>query len=144
MLQSYSPKDVNVSFNGLPVTGFAPDSFIRLRRNTDIVDETVGSDGELSLTFIPDRTGEIEIELMQTSPSNLTLSGALLAMENARIPTVGVLMVQDPSGSVLAIAKNAYIKGYPEVELGSGQNSKTWMFGCEVLEYSSTPPGFNP
>lgn len=143
MLQSYSPKDVNISFNGIPITGFAPDSFVRLSRNSDVVSETVGAQGELSLTFIPDRTGNIEIELMQTSPANLTLSAALLTMENAQLVTIGVLMIQDPSGSVLAIAKNAYIKGYPEVELGGEQNSKTWTFGCETLEYSSTPPGLN-
>lgn len=144
MLQSYSPKDVNISFNGIPITGFAPDSFVRLRRNSDVVRETVGADGEMALTFSADRTGEVEIELMQTSKANLTLSLALQLMEKTRTPTLGVLMVQDPSGSVLAVAKNAYIKAYPEVELGADMNTKNWMFGCEVLEYSDTPPGFNP
>lgn len=144
MFHEYSPADVAVSFNGLPITGFAPDTFIRLRRNTDVFGETVGSEGELALTVIPDKTGEIEITLMQTAPSNFDLSAALKLQEETRVPTIGVLMIQDPSGSVLAIAKNAYFKAYPEVELGSDQNSKTWMFGCEQLEYTSTPPGFVP
>ena len=142
MLPAYSPKDVNISFNGFPVTGFAPDSFIRLRRNSDLLGETVGAAGELSLTKIADRTGEIEIELMQTSESNFVLSAVALATENGGPITVGVLMIQDPSGSVLATALNAYIKAMPEVELGADQNSKTWMFGCETLEYTATPPGF--
>ena len=51
-------------------------------------------------------------------------------------------MIQDPSGSVLATALNAYLKAFPDVELGAEQNSKTWMFGCEILEYTSVPAGF--
>lgn len=141
MLPSYSPKDVHISFDGVAITGFAPDSFIRMRRNSDLLGETVGSAGELSLTKIADRTGEVEIELMQTAESNLLLSGVAHAIENGGPITVGVLMIQDPSGSVLGTALNAYIKSHPEVELGSDQNSKTWIFGCEVLEYTSTPAG---
>lgn len=141
MLPAYSPKDVAISFNGIAITGFAPDSFVRLRRNSALLGETVGAAGELSLTKIADRTGEVEIELMQTSASNLLLSAVALATENGGPVTVGVLMIQDPSGSVLATALNAYMKSFPEVELGAEQNSKTWTFGCEVLEYTSTPPG---
>lgn len=143
MLPAYSPKDVNISFNGFAITGYATDSFVRLRRNSDLLNETVGASGELSLTKIADRTGEIEIELMQTSESNLLLSAVALATENGGPVTTGVLMIQDPSGSVLAVALNAYLKALPEVELGAEQNSKTWMFGCEILEYSSTPAGYD-
>lgn len=142
MLPSYSPKDVSISFDGVAITGFAPDTFVSLRRNSDLLGETVGAAGELALTKIADRTGEIEITLMQTASSNLALSALALATENGGSITTGVLMIQDPSGSVLATALNAYVKSFPEVELGADQNSKTWTFGCEVLEYSATPPGF--
>lgn len=143
MLPSYSPKDVAISFNGVAITGFAPDSFIRLRRNSALLGETVGAAGDLSLTKIADRTGEIEIELMQTSASNMLLSAIAVATENGGPITVGVLMIQDPSGSVLALAVNSYIKAMPEIDLGAEQNSKTWTFGCEVLQYSSIPPSGN-
>jgi len=138
---SFKKSSPLISFNGIAITGFAPDSFVRLRRNSDLLGETVGAAGELSLTKIADRTGEIEIELMQTSQSNLLLSSVSILTENGGPVTVGVLMIQDPSGSVLATALNAYIKSLPEVELGAEQNSKTWTFGCEILQYTSTPPG---
>lgn len=145
MLNSYSPKDVNVSFSGIAISGFAPDSFIRIRRNSDILNETVGSQGELSLTKIADKTGEIEIELLQTSESNILLSGILLGFEfgTASIP-VGELIIQEPSGSNFTIAHNAYIKMAPEIELGADQNSRVWTFGCEELVYTSAPAGFSP
>lgn len=144
MLNSYSPRDVNVSFNGIAITGFAPDSFIRIKRNTELLKETVGSAGELALTHNADKTGEIEIELMQTSESNLALSALVNGMEtqNALIP-VGAIVIQDPSGSNLTVAVNAYIKGLPEVELGAEQNTRTWMFGCEELLYTDTPDGYS-
>ena len=138
MLPAYSPKDVKVSFNGITITGFSPDSFIRLKRAVEFVANTVGAQGDLSLTKVADRTGEIEIELMQTSESNTELSILANAQEVGGDIVIGVLTVQDPSGSVLALAINAYLKGHPDVELGAEQYSKTWMFGCETLEYSAT------
>lgn len=145
MLVSYSPKDVNISFFGIAIEGFAPDSFIRARRNSDILNETVGASGELSLTRVADKTGEIEIELMQTAESNLLLSGLMYAMEfDGGVIPVGELMIQDPSGSALVIASNAYVKSMPEVELGAEQSSRTWTFGCENMWYTSTPSGLLP
>lgn len=145
MLNSYSPKDVSVSFNSIAITGFAPDSFIRLRRNSDVLTETVGSAGELSLTKIADKTGEIEIELLQTSESNLALSALLLETEfgGGLIP-VGEIIILDESGSNTTVAHNAYIKTAPEIELGAEQNSRVWKFGCEELVYTSLPSGFVP
>lgn len=142
MLPSYSPKDVKVSFNGIAITGFAPDSAIRLRRNSPIIKNTVGMAGDLSITRIADRTGEIEIELMQTAESNLDLSALAHSIELGGPIPVGAMLVQDPSGSVLATALNAYLMMHPDIELGADQNSKVWTFGCEILEYSATPPGF--
>jgi len=144
MLNSYSPRNVNVSFNGIAITGFAPESFIRIKRNSDLLAETVGSAGELALTHIADKTGEIEIELMQTSSANLGLSALVLAMEfqTSLIP-VGEIVILDPSGSNFTIAHNAYIKRVPEIDLGATQNSRTWVFGCEELVYTATPAGFS-
>ena len=145
MLNSYSPKDVSVSFNGIAITGFAPDSFIRLRRNSEVITETVGAAGELSLTKVADKTGEIEIELLQTSESNISLSALLLATEfgGGLIP-VGEIIILDESGSNTTLAHNAYIKAAPEIELGAEQNSRTWKFGCEELVYTNVPSGFVP
>lgn len=145
MLNSYSPKDVNVSFNGIAITGFAPDSFIRVKRNTDVLSEVVGAAGELSLTKIADKTGEIEIELMQTSPSNLALSALLFGTEwdDAPIP-VGEIIIVDPSGSNFTLAHNAYIKMAPDIDLGAEQTSRVWTFGCESLKYVPVPAGFIP
>ncbi len=134
-----------MSWNGFALTGYAPDSFIRISRNSDVLKETIGAAGELALTKVADKTGTLELELLQTSETNLILSAILLGTEfEGDVIPVGQFILQDLSGSVLVIATNTYLKQAPEIELGADQNSKVWTFGCEELRYSSTPDGFNP
>ena len=144
MLNAYSPKDVNVSWQGIAITGFAEDTMIRISRNEDVLTETVGARGELSLTKNANKTGEIEIELMQTSESNLALSALLNTMEQGGVIPVGQLIIQEPSGSNITVANNAYLKGTPDIELGMEQYSKVWTFGCENLLFTDLPDGFIP
>jgi hypothetical protein len=140
----WSPKDVNIAWNVLgAITGFADDTFVVLSRNTDMTEETVGADGTLATTRNADRTGSIAITLMQTAESNILLSAVANAQEKATKFLTGALTITDPSGSVLAVATGAYLKAMPEVTLGSGQNSKEWMFFCEGLEYTSVPEGIS-
>jgi hypothetical protein len=138
MLRSYSPKAVSIAIAGIPITGFSPDSIIALSRNTDIVEEEVGAQGDLSLTQNADRTGEITISLMQTSPSNALLSLGAQSQENVYDNVLPFsITVLDPSGSVLAYASNCYYKSFPDVEVGASQSAREWMFGCETLTYGS-------
>ncbi len=74
MYQQYSPKDVVCSWNGIAIEGFAPDSFLRLQRTSPLVTPVVGAGGQVALTRNADKTGTIEIELIQTSLSNQMLS----------------------------------------------------------------------
>lgn len=143
MFQSYSPKDVTVSWNNVPITGFAEGTFITMKRATESKKKTVGSQGDVCLTMSADRTGEIEITLMQTAPSNNTLAGLLNAEEITRIPTVGVLTISDPSGSALALSKNAFLMSYPNVDFSDDSTERVWMFGCEDLSFQ-TAIGFVP
>jgi len=138
MLRSYSPKDVIVTVNGIPLTGYAPDTFISISRNAELVEEEVGSDGSLSLTKVADKTGEITIMLQQTSPTNTALSAAALVQEYATDEIIPmVITILDPSGSVLAAATNSYFKSYPSMDVGASQNAREWMFGCEDLVFGS-------
>lgn len=138
--KTYSPKDVNIAWNNLAITGFSEDSFLRLEWNEDIFSEKVGADGILALTKSADLTGSVEIELMATAKSNVLL-GAIEKAQRAATASVAYsnFEVSDPSGNVLAVAINAYIKTRPSIDLGSDQNSKVWVFGCERLEFIDVP-----
>ncbi|QIN92976.1 hypothetical protein [Phage NBSal004] len=142
MYQQYSPKDVVCSWNGIAIEGFAPDSFLRLQRTSPLVTPVVGAGGQVALTRNADKTGTIEIELMQTSLSNQMLSAIQAKQDNMELEEdiSSNFVIYDPSGSVLATGINAWLQELPQIELGRDQNSKTWIFGCEKLEYTSTIP----
>ena len=142
MYQQYSPKDVVCSWNGIAIEGFAPDSFLRLQRTSPLVTPVVGAGGQVALTRNADKTGTIEIELMQTSLSNQMLSAIQAKQDNMELEEdiSSNFVIYDPSGSVLATGINAWLQELPQIELGRDQNSKTWIFGCEKLDYTSTFP----
>ncbi|UPW39691.1 hypothetical protein ESCO56_00014 [Escherichia phage vB_EcoM_ESCO56] len=142
MYQQYSPKDVVCSWNGIAIEGFAPDSFLRLQRTSPLVTPVVGAGGQVALTRNADKTGTIEIELMQTSLSNQMLSAIQAKQDNMELEEdiSSNFVIYDPSGSVLATGINAWLQELPQIELGRDQNSKTWVFGCEKLDYTSTIP----
>ncbi|URY12355.1 hypothetical protein [Shigella phage ESh19] len=142
MYQQYSPKDVVCSWNGIAIEGFAPDSFLRLQRTSPLVTPVVGAGGQVALTRNADKTGTIEIELMQTSLSNQMLSAIQAKQDDMELEEdiSSNFVIYDPSGSVLATGINAWLQELPQIELGRYQNSKTWIFGCEKLDYASTIP----
>ena len=142
MYQQYSPKDVVCSWNGIAIEGFAPDSFLRLQRTSPLITPVVGAGGQVALTRNADKTGTIEIELMQTSLSNQILSAIQAKQDDMELEEdiSSNFVIYDPSGSVMATGINAWLQELPQVELGRDQNSKTWIFGCERLDYTSTVP----
>ena len=142
-LPVYSSRDVLVSWSGVPITGFTPDSFINFSRNVDLTDEEVGASGELSTSINPDRTGNGKISLQQQSPSNLLLSGILNAQDAGGALVIGNLTITDPSGSTLALLSGAYLKVAPEISLGSTAtgSSRDWTFFVEHLNFTSSPDG---
>lgn len=142
MYQQYSPKDVVCSWNGIAIEGFAPGSFLRLQRTSPLVTPVVGAGGQVALTRNADKTGTIEIELMQTSLSNQMLSAIQAKQDNMELEEdiSSNFVIYDPSGSVLATGINAWLQELPQIELGRDQNSKTWIFGCEKLDYTSAIP----
>ena len=142
MYQQYSPKDVVCSWNGIAIEGFAPDSFLRLQTTSPLITPVVGAGVQVALTRNADKTGTIEIELMQTSLSNQMLSAIQAKQDNMELEEdiSSNFVIYDPSGSVLATGINAWLQELPQIELGRDQNSKTWIFGCEKLEYTSTIP----
>ena len=142
-LPVYSSKEVAVSWSGTALDGLAPDSFVTLALNSDLTDEEVGADGQLSISRMPDGTGTVTLSFQQQSNANLILSGVLLSQQNSPTFITGSLTVVDPSGSVLALMTNAHIKTAPEQTLGSSATGVTrdWVFFCESMNFTSKPEG---
>ncbi len=142
-LPVYTSKEVSVSWSGVTLDGLAADSFVSFALNSDLTDEEVGADGQLSISRMPDTTGTCTLSFQQNSTSNLILSGVLAAQLNAPTFITGSLSVVDPSGSTLALLTNVHIKTAPENTLGSTAVGATrdWVFFCENMFFTAAPEG---
>lgn len=134
-LLTYRPEDVSIAWNGINITsGLAPDTYITLDRNEDAFTLTVGADGTGARTQNANKSGTIELTLMQNSPINALLAAQALADENiTSADVVSALTISDPSGSLIAGAEDCWIKKIPQQELGKEYGTRTWMFECSRL-----------
>ena len=142
-LPVYNSREVQCSWNGVALTGLAPDSFITFSRESDLTEVEVGADGQANISRLPNRTGTCTISLQQNSPGNIILSGVMLEQEANSTLFVGSLTIADPSGATLALLTGVHLQVAPEVSLGSSANGATrdWVFWCEGMKFTSAPEG---
>jgi hypothetical protein len=132
-MKTYDPKLNTLIVGGFPITGFADGSFIRVRRNNDMWSLTVGADGEGTRTKSNDKSGQIEIELSQSSLSNQFLSNLALADELENAGVVPVLM-KDGSGASIHAAEQMYVKKVPDAEYGKEATTRVWILETDNLQ----------
>lgn len=137
----FASGEVKVSWDGVPFEGFAPDSFITVARNTDVTDEEVGADGQLSVSAMVDKTGTVTLTLQQNSITNNILAGILSAQEENNDVVYGNITISDPSGAVIVNVYNAHIKTPPEIDIGNKATGKTrqWVFFAERVAFEDIP-----
>lgn len=133
LLTEYAPEDVKVAWNGIDITGFGPDSFIRFERAVDGFGKTVGADGTVARTRNADRTGVVTITLMQNSLSNRLLAAAAAADELGG-EVISNFTVNDPSGSGLAVAFDAWLRKAPDQDYAAEYGTREWVFDCAYLQ----------
>jgi len=138
-LPVYASRDVQVSFSGQAIEALAPDSFITFSLNSPITETEVGADGQVSISYSPDETGTCTISVQQNSPSDVFLSSILAAQRLQRKLAVGDIVINDPSGSVLAYLGSAHVQEAPEVSLGSTASGKTrdYVFFVEIMHFGA-------
>ncbi len=131
MLNTYDPKEIIVSVNGLIVTGFAED-VVTVGRAEDGVRDEVGADGEVVRILTNDRRGLMVITLLPTSASNLDLS----VLQNADEVTGGSVfpfLVQDNRGNDLHVAAEAWIQKAPDAVYNKTAAPRVWTLRAADL-----------
>lgn len=134
----YDSNQVQVSFAGVPVQGYADGDFLAITKESDAFSSVVGTDGDVARSKTNDRRATIEIILMQTSPTNDLLS----AIHQADLNTpggagVGAFLVVDLNGTSLYSAGNCWIKRAPDPAFGREAQERTWTLECdELIEFT--------
>ncbi len=132
-MKTYDPKAVQVIVGGVPISGYADGSFIRVGRRNVAWELVTGADGESARAKSNDKSGFIEIELMQTAASNQHLSNISLADELSNAGVVPI-MVKDGSGYSLHVAEQSFIEKNPDAAYAKTNQTRVWRFLCENLQ----------
>jgi hypothetical protein len=74
-MSTYSAKQVYITYSGVQLTGYAPDTFCNIERNTDDWKPVVGAGGEYVRSQSNDTSAKSTIKLLLGSLSNSVLFG---------------------------------------------------------------------
>ena len=130
-IQTYNPADVIVTFGGQALTGFGQE-VVRVERVSPTFVDEAGADQEVVRVNQNDRRGIVTVTLIQSSPSNLYLTGLQLGDE-ASGAGILPLQVKDNGGNDLHSAPTAWIEGPPRVTYNKGVEQREWVFRTNDL-----------
>ncbi len=132
MAKTYDPKEFSVIVGGHIVGGYDDGTFIKAERNEDMWTTKVGADGEGARAKSNNKSGTVEVTLLQSSGSNDVLSGFALADELNNGGQVPVL-IKDANGTTVVSAETAWIKKMPAVEGGKEIGNRVWVLETDNL-----------
>lgn len=126
--QTYDPGAVVIAVRGIPLTGYAPGTFINIQRAVDGLATVIGADGEGTFVRSRNRSGTITLTLRAESPSNDVLA-AMYRADEVGLPTGrGPLTVTDLSGTSQASTRDARIQKLPAMGFSDGSSTREWIF----------------
>lgn len=129
-LNTYSPSDVTVSVAGMhTVVGYAEGTFIKIMKSARPFEKTRAMNGEISRIYTEDDTFRVELTLMQSSASNNILS-MLYNIDAATRVGKFPLFIKDGRGQTTFLSATTWVEQLPDVNFGSGMETRTWIFGC--------------
>lgn len=131
-MKTYDPKANIATFVGIQIVGYANEQFMEVTRNTDSYVGVVGADGEFMRARSNDRSGIVNITLLQSSPSNDFLAQRLLLDERANAG-FGPLYITDLLGNMQVQSDEAFIMRPADIALDLEPGTRQWAFWCGEL-----------
>lgn len=133
-MKVYSITNTILLVNGIEINGFDEgDDVITLERINDSTVHKIGADGEMSVSITADRSGTVTFRLMQTSDSNIFLSGLITAQESGAFIPVFV-QFKGTRGGDLGSGTKGYIPRPSTMTRGTNVNAHEWMITVERLD----------
>lgn len=132
-MQEYSFAKSYLIVNGVEISGYDEgDDVITLRRLNDNSNHIISADGVMTVSFHPDRSGEIIFRLNQASKSNGFMSALVTAQEANTLVPIEVQFT-DLNGKDLISATTGYIPRPADVIRGLNTQSQEWRVIVEKL-----------
>jgi len=131
-LRYFDPKNFEIIFQGVVVKDWAPD-FVEASFARPLYRMVRGCDGDSARIRNGNRAGTVRVSLLQSSPSNNTLSEFVLVDELAGTTNIGPLLCRDKEGGTVIMASSAFIENIPPISFGITGKIRTWTFVCDNL-----------
>ncbi|CAB4197767.1 Bacteriophage rv5, Orf52 [uncultured Caudovirales phage] len=138
MATTYDPSKLTVIVGGVIVTGFTDGDFITAKRDEDLYMKRVGADGHVARARNGNKSGTIEIKLLQSSPAVNEIA-ALVALDNFLYDgdiLIPISVVNPGDGAELVVATQAWLKTPPEMVFGKEVGERSFVFDCADLKLS--------
>jgi len=133
MLKNYRAEDVALVFFGIPITGLAPGTFVKVTMNEDAFKLTMGADGDGCRSATMNGSGRVEFTLGQWSTTNDLLSAVHLA-DKLTGDGIGPFLEKDNSGTSLYAAEKAWIVKFPDSENASDPTNRVWVLESDNMD----------
>lgn len=128
--------EFHLTIGPLMVSGFSDGDAVTVTRAQNIAAYRTGLDGATGRAIILDKSGTIEVHLLQTSPANDELSAlfnmnSLLLEGRASVP----ITVSDFSGSTVLTASQCWLETLPPVAFSTAAVAeRVWTFRTSALQ----------
>lgn len=135
ILSTYFPEAVTVviandKFSHV-VNGVAEGTFITVSRDTPATNLVIGGDMSAMRVRRKNRSGSINVTLMQGSDSNDVFSQILRNDEDAmNNDWLFSITVKDGSGRSVFFSPQAYIANMPDIAFGTDAENREWVIQC--------------
>ncbi len=132
-VRTYDPKQVIITINGIPMSGFSDGTFLEIDRNEPTWNMVVGADGLVTRGKTNNFSGTLTLTLKQSSPSNDALS-AIMAIDEATNAGVVPVLVKDLSGNSIYFSARAWITQYANSTFGKDINDRQWVLSLDEAD----------
>lgn len=131
--RQYDPTEIIFNVGGRDVTGYAEGTFVEADRYADAVEMTVGSDGEVTRSLSPNRSGYHKIILQQSSPLNDYFSSLATQDETTKDAVVPVFL-KDANGTTISQGAKSWVKKKAKTEYEIKSGNREWTFDTGFLD----------
>lgn len=133
--KDYDPKKVTITVGTHIVEGFADGTFVTVSRNNQTWNTVSGASGEHGRSKSNDRSGTIELTIMQTSASNDVLSSFMALDETSSNGGKFPFKLIDAHGKTAVATVEAWIQQPPSVEYGKELGDRSWTLEAGDIEF---------
>lgn len=130
-MKTYDPAECLLSFDGVPISGYADDTFLELEANDDSFTLQKGADGEGTRSRSRNRSMRLTVTLMQGSASNDYLSGRLAA-DLLSGAGAGALQFKELNGTTVVNAAEAWVMRTPTISRAKESGTVQWVFEMDA------------